>query len=75
MTDHDLAYDTACAEIDQLLGKIESLTEALSPDSVEEYIKSLCWTKEASDYEKTLVAGNIRAFAATILGRYKDGTL
>lgn len=32
-------------------------------EKVEKYIRSLKWSKEAIDYEKTLVAGNIRAYA------------
>lgn len=41
-------------------------TYQLSNSAVEKYIQSLTWSPEATDHEKTLVAGNIRGFAAKI---------
>lgn len=35
-----------------------------SPKRVEDYIRSLQWSADAAEAEKTLVAGNIRGFAA-----------
>ncbi len=42
-------------------------------NTAEDYIRSLNWSAEAKDYEKTLVAGNIRGFYAWL--RANDVTL
>lgn len=38
----------------------------LSSESVEDFIRQLHWSDSATDHEKTLVAGNIRNFAADV---------
>ena len=38
-------------------------------EDVQEYINSLQWKDNATNYEKTLVAGNISAFASWITER------
>ena len=38
----------------------------LAPSAVEAYINSLPWTTYESDYDRTLVAGNIRSFVASL---------
>lgn len=44
---------------------------AVSEEEVEKYITSLPWSPNATEDEKTLVAGNIRAFAARLRGEGK----
>ncbi len=41
---------------------LEAFLVMLSSDWVEEYIRELPWSPEATDEERTLVAGNIRGF-------------
>ena len=53
-------------EIRRLKEEVERLREALETESVREYIRSLTWTDEATEYEKTLVGGNLLGFAAHV---------
>lgn len=50
---------------------IQQLARTL-PADVEDYIRSLKWSPAASDWEKTLVAGNLRTFAAWVRSGKQD---
>jgi hypothetical protein len=53
----------ALEDYNSLLNERNFMWHSTSPDAVDEYISSLEWT-EATDHTKTLVTGNIRAFAS-----------
>lgn len=42
-------------------------------ERVEDYIRSLPWSTEAGEYEKTLVAGNLRAFVSYLRTQQQEG--
>lgn len=51
-------------ENEKLRAHLVPVEAALSDAAVEKYISSLQWSDQTDDYTRTLVAGNIRAFAA-----------
>lgn len=56
-----------------LLADLERYEKALEPEEIEEFIQSLRWSPQASDHEKSLVAGNIRNFVAHLRRAAEDG--
>lgn len=53
-------------ETEQLRARVAELEAALRPEAVEAYIAELRWAPDAPDVWRTLVAGNIRGFAAAL---------
>ena len=51
-----------------LENEMAQLRERLQAHKVEQYIQSIHWSESATDDQKTLVSGNIRAFYAWLLG-------
>lgn len=42
----------------------ETQEEVMLSEFINQYLKTLSWSEDESEYVKTIVAGNIRAFAA-----------
>lgn len=66
------ALRTRVSEVEELLtARLESLAAqlataraGLSEEQIEEYIARLPWSPDSGEFEKVIVCGNIRAFAA-----------
>lgn len=56
----------AVREIDRRCDALLDQLGLTLPEKVETYIRSLPWSEEATEADRTLVAGNLRAFAAAI---------
>lgn len=52
------------AELAAIAGAVETKTELTRTDDVEAYIRQLPWSDDTNDYVRSLVAANLRAFAA-----------
>lgn len=61
-------YDNLEADYETLLNDRTGLWLDLSQSSVDAYLDSLDWSDQATEREKTLVIGNVRAFASHVRG-------
>ncbi len=52
--------------------ELETKIETEWSQKIEDYIQSLDWSEETPDYTKTLVAGNIRAYAAHLRNHIEE---
>lgn len=61
--------DSSRKEAEEIDMTKDTELEIAESEAVEKYIRELKWSDSATEHEKTLVGGNIRAFAASLRER------